>query len=379
LQRRRGSHDVGWLIGRADEPDAVKRAVIERARVLVEAQVEVVQGAVRSLVQLNGIPDRRGVGRAVERLQVEDARDHRAGGVERQALQPVLGVVGEEVAPLEGGRELVARVEEAAHDRRVTSLVGVPEDRPRDTLRRAWAAVAERPAVVRAAGDEVELLDRRRHVAADVGDVEAARRRLEGHPVGIAEAVGPDLVLVATLPVDERIVGRDRPIGIDPEDLPVVARERLRVGRLTVVAGGDVELSVGPERERGAVMRTRRRGGIVLPQNELARGRRRVEVRGCRETRDRVPERASDRVLVEDVQVSVGREAGIEHEVVQSRVGGCDCRRYDEERCRVRLRRPRLNHPERARDLSHQHLAAGKEAHVRDEVQILDDDVIAEG
>ena len=168
----------------------------------------------------------------------------RPGRIERDALQPVLCVVGEEVAPLERRRVLRARVEEAAHDRGVTTRVGVPVDGARRPRRTTRPTVAERPTVVPALHDQVDLLDRGSgRVASDVADIQPSRPRLERHAVRVAHAVRPDLILVRAVPVDERVVRRNRPVGIDAEDLPVVARERLRVRRLSVVTRRDMRAS----------------------------------------------------------------------------------------------------------------------------------------
>ena len=62
--------------------------------------------------------------------KLNDAGDV-AAGVERQPLDPVLRVVGEEVAALVDARELRPVVDEAAGDRGVAAVVRVGVDRAR--------------------------------------------------------------------------------------------------------------------------------------------------------------------------------------------------------------------------------------------------------
>src|SRR5262249_28266333 len=108
-----------------------------------------------------------------------------------------------------------------------------------------------------APGDaDVDLLDRE---VADVSDPELVRRGVEAHPERIAEAVGPDLPAVGPH-ADEWVVGRDRAVEVQAEDLAVERRQvlRVRVGRragsalivaVPRVADSDVELSVGAHAE----------------------------------------------------------------------------------------------------------------------------------
>ena len=114
------------------------------------------------------------------------------------------------------------------------------------------------PAVVPAAAAarrlEIDLLAR---VLADVADVEIARRRIEAHPPGIAQAEIPDLVGAAL--ADERVVVRDAvvpcriareivAVDVEPQDL---AEEDVQVlgvvGRIAAgaaVADRPVEVAV---------------------------------------------------------------------------------------------------------------------------------------
>ena len=54
--------------------------------------------------------------------------------------------------------------------------------------------------------------------------------------------------------VEERVVGGDRAVGIDPEDLAEQVVQGLGVGAVGVLADADVELAVGSEVDRAPVM-----------------------------------------------------------------------------------------------------------------------------
>src|SRR5262249_41135893 len=110
-------------------------------------------------------------------------------------------------------------------------------------------ALAVRPRVVLAAGDDVDLLDRE---VADVADPERVRVGIEAHPERIAEPVREDLAALAGL-IEERVVIRDRTIEVEAQDLAVDLVQVLRVGvrrrpraalvvTETGVADADVEL-----------------------------------------------------------------------------------------------------------------------------------------
>ena len=102
---------------------------------------------------------------------------------------------------------------------------------------------------------EVELLlGCRSVVAADVADEQPARRRVVVGAVGIAQPERPDRVDVRAGAVVERVVGRDRPVRVDAEDLPARARQILRRAALEVLAGREVELPVVAEHDGPAVV-----------------------------------------------------------------------------------------------------------------------------
>ncbi len=65
----------------------------------------------------------------------------------------------------------------------------------------------------------------------------------------------------------ERVVGRDRAVGVDAQDLAEPVRERLRVGAVRVVADGDVELAVRPEVDRAAVVVGRAREVVEVEED----------------------------------------------------------------------------------------------------------------
>ena len=113
---------------------------------------------------------------------------------------------------------------------------------------------------------------------ADVADPQVAGLAIERHPPRVAQPEVPDLGQCVGL-VHERVVGRDRvarvagtAIDVDPEDL---AEERVhplavvvRVAARAAVAGRDVQVAVGPEGRRSAVVV---RIGLVDPeQDDLA-------------------------------------------------------------------------------------------------------------
>ena len=107
--------------------DAADLADAERAADVGVAEVDVVEGALGALGQIHDIAVGP-VDRSVGRLEIEDAVDI-AVGVEGQALDPVLRVVGEEVAALVAARELGAVIDESAGDGRVAPVVRIVVER----------------------------------------------------------------------------------------------------------------------------------------------------------------------------------------------------------------------------------------------------------
>ena len=104
-----------------DEADPADLADADVAGGVRNAEVDVVEGAFRAL-RSDTRCRRWPVGRAVGGLEVEDTVDI-AVRIERQALDRVLRVVGEEVAALVAAGELGAVIDEAAGDGRVAAAL----------------------------------------------------------------------------------------------------------------------------------------------------------------------------------------------------------------------------------------------------------------
>ena len=110
--------------------------------------------------------------------------------------------------------------------------------------------IGRRPAVVPAADDLVDLL----RPAAHVVRPDPTRARLHRERERVAAPQRPDRPVLAGRPVHERVVGRDRAVRVEAEDL---AEERVEplgrcLGRL--LAERDVQLAVGPEVDRPALV-----------------------------------------------------------------------------------------------------------------------------
>ena len=193
------------------------------------------------------------VGGSVGRLEIEHAVDI-AIGIERQTLDRVLRVVGEEVAALVAAGELGAVIDEAAGDGRVAPVVGIGVD----GVRKGWIAARPfdiGPAIVGAPHADIQFLDGRRSVvAADVTDEQPTRGCVVIGAIGIAQPQRPDGVVVGAGPVVERVVGRHRAVGVESQDLAARAGQILRGRALEVVAGGEVDLSVVAEIDCAAVV-----------------------------------------------------------------------------------------------------------------------------
>ena len=270
LQRRAVCYHRWRLVPRSEVPHPPERPGVEQVVRFVEAQVEVVKRAVRSLLHPNWISNLRVIRCAVRWLEVEDPGDRRACCIQRQALEPVLCVIADEEVALVRARIGATTVDEAADDACVSSCMRVRVDGVGDVCGRA-VSLAEWPPVVGATLDEIQLLpSRRRVVAADVADIHVAGDRIERESIGVAKPVRPDLILVPAVSVDERVVRRNGAVGIDAQDLAVVVRQRLGIRRKPVVAHRYVELSVGPEADRRPVMYVGGRVGVVLPEHDLA-------------------------------------------------------------------------------------------------------------
>ena len=156
----------------------------------------------------------------------------------------------------------------AAHDRAVARAVVHLEDGQHAVRRQAAggrlvaeAALHVVPAVVEPAHAgrlEVDLLAR---ALSDVADEHVAGRAVEREAPRVPQAVGPDLPARAR-DAHERVGGRDRvrPGRVDveaellAEHLGQVLGVLARVAAAPAVAGRDVEVAVGPELQRAAVV-----------------------------------------------------------------------------------------------------------------------------
>ena len=110
----------------------------------------------------------------------------------------------------------------------------------------------QRPAVVLAALEQVQLVAAARAVV----DRPEAALAVEGERLHVALADGPDLGARIGA-AGERVVGRDRTVGRDPDRLAQVAVEALRIRshpHVGAFAGRHVEHAVGAEREARAVV-----------------------------------------------------------------------------------------------------------------------------
>ena len=215
------------------------------------------------------LQEERGLGGALAR-QVPD----------RDRPDPPRDVVAVEVVVEEFG---VDHLDDVAAGDRLALGAAVAEDGgvvgaevARGPGRVARGALHDGPAVVAAVLDAVDLLPR---VLPHVADPEALRAHVE--LVGVAEAVGVDLVALGAVGGGERVVGGDAVLGalghvvdVDPEDRAEQGRRVLpvpeRVAPAAAVAEADVEVAVGAEGDRPAVVVRR---GLVDAEEHALGGR----------------------------------------------------------------------------------------------------------
>src|SRR3954463_2779052 len=153
---------------------------------------------------------------------------------------------------------------------------GVGEGRARRRLRDFAALVVvapahERPAVVAAGVGDVDLVAAER---TELAFPERARSRMNRQALDVAVTVGPDFGSGVGA-VHERVVGRNRTVGIDADHLAEMIREVLRGVELETLAGRNEELAFRREGETRAEV-VRPRNGRLLPEDRLEAFQRRA-------------------------------------------------------------------------------------------------------
>src|SRR5262249_25054676 len=131
------------------------------------------------------------------------------------------------------------------------------------------------PSVVVSASDDVELVATHRSVFVLP---DGARGRLDEQPLRVADAVGKDLG-PRIRPMDERIVLRDRPVVVQPQDLAFVRPEILRRLVFGAFSDGHVDRAVEAERDARSGVAAVRAPGIGYEEISYAGERRAVEPR----------------------------------------------------------------------------------------------------
>ncbi len=164
--------------------------------------------------------------------------------------------------------------------------------------------LAVRPAVIRAADAEIQLLPGGCVVVpAHLADKQLPGDAVEVRAKRVPQASRPDRVHVGAGTVVERVVGGDTSVSIDPMDLSSRRIEPLRALGHEMVARCEVQLPVTTERDRTPVMLL---VGVqwILIQDDLAAGDRpRYRAVGS-ESRQAVAVRRSE--CVKDIEVAVG-------------------------------------------------------------------------
>ena len=199
-------------------------------------------------------------------------------------------------------------------------------DRPAES-RVGRRPFARGPAVIAARDGLVDLFP---GVLAHVVDEDPAGAGLDGETERIAEAPSPRSRGTCPGPSRaERIVLGDRAVGVESQELALEGRQLLRRRSGGLVADGDVELAVGAEMERTALMpagdlAAELRLVVAFEEDELAAG-------GGHVARGR---EAADAVMgvrppghVADVEVAVVGEVGVEGHADQPAPPTCCPRR----------------------------------------------------
>ena len=216
-----------------------------------------------------------------------------------------------------------------------------------------------RPAEVRARDRVVDLFP---GVLADVVDVDAAVRAVDREVERVAQSACPDRLVDAGGLAEERIVGRNRAIGVDAQHLAERRRQRLRVAAVRVVADGDVELAVVAEMDGAAVVIRGRAQRREIQQLHFAARGGDVGIRRARgEAAHAVVDRCG-RGRVVHVHEVVGREVRIERDAEQTALAR-SIHAHGEER--LRQQRAVADDAQRAALLRDEHAAIGRDRHGR--------------
>ena len=106
---------------------------------------------------------------------------------------------------------------------------------------------------------------------------DSARGRLDGEGERIPQSKRPDRAIFALGVHEERIIGRDRAVGVDPQQLPLERVHPLRGPADGLLAEGDIELAVLAEMQRPAlvaegILSAERRLVVAFEQDDLAAG-----------------------------------------------------------------------------------------------------------
>src|ERR1700686_4886931 len=116
-------------------------------------------------------------------------------------------------------------------------------------IRRGARAFTIAPALIRSGDAVVNFFPR---TLTYVVDEQTTRARLKRESERIAQAQRPNF-LASSRSVEEWIVGRDRAVRIDAQNLSQEIGERLRVGAVGVLADRDIQLAVRAKVDRAAV------------------------------------------------------------------------------------------------------------------------------
>ncbi len=240
-----------------------------------------------------------------------------------------------QVDALHGRGVLAAAVNKSARHRAVeaagaTHDVRVIVDGRRDPsravrtrLRRSQGSFAQRPAVVGAGLEDVDLLvGGGVHVAADIAHPDRAGGPVHADTEGVAQAIGIDLAQGPTDAV-ERVVRGHGAVQIQAQDLAVHRGQQLTVIGHRPVADGQIKLPVVADFERATdVVIHRRQSARIAPDDEL-RGRNSAGRTAKSETRNTQPGIRINRAgRVIDVEEFIARKIRIELDIQRTLLAG---------------------------------------------------------